>query len=76
MIGYRLPKWILMLATGAGPLATGTPCDLGPGGGSVRAGSSGSNGDGVSRGGLTAEQRRSARDLERVAPEEDDNGDE
>ncbi len=35
MVGFGLPKWILMLATGAVPLATVTTCDLGPGGGSL-----------------------------------------
>ena len=35
MDDFRLPKWFLMLATGAVPLATVTTCDLGRGGGSV-----------------------------------------
>ena len=35
MVGFRLPKWILMLSTGAAPLATLTTCDLGRGGGSL-----------------------------------------
>ena len=35
MVGCRLPKWILMLVTGAAPLATLTTCDLGPGGASL-----------------------------------------
>lgn len=35
MDGFRWPKWILMLTTGAAPLATVTTCNLGPGGGSL-----------------------------------------
>ncbi len=35
MVGFRLPKWMLMLATGAVPLATVTTCDLGRGGASL-----------------------------------------
>jgi len=35
MVGVRWPKWVLMLATGAVPLATLTTCDLGAGGASL-----------------------------------------